>query len=150
MGVDEDEDREEELERLAMPWNEDLLPYELVRSSPQYDIWSFGCMLYFMCTGQQLFKSNRDDDITNSSSMIHLAAWSEQMLKDKLSDVYDEAAAEVLEALLQPEAEVRSGKEQSDEPRERVYGSVSNVTNTSFFATRFARRRIVPRTWKRS
>ena len=90
-----------------MPWKQELLPYELIRSSPQYDMWSFGVMLYFMCTGHQLFKSDRDDDLTTVDGLIHLAGWSDDALEEKLKDVDDEAAKEVLKALLKPNVEDR-------------------------------------------
>jgi len=97
----------EEPESLAVPWEPERLPYELIRSSPQYDMWSFGVMLYFMCTGHQLFKSDRDDDLTTADGMIHLAGWSDDALEKKLKDVDDEAAKEVLEQLLKPNVEDR-------------------------------------------
>ncbi|GMI02499.1 hypothetical protein TrST_g7336, partial [Triparma strigata] len=106
-GLDEVAVEAEEPESLAVPWKQELLPYELIRSSPQYDMWSFGVMLYFMCTGHQLFKSDRDDDLTTVDGLIHLAGWSDDALEEKLKDVDDEAAKEVLKALLKPNVEDR-------------------------------------------
>ncbi|CAJ1959416.1 unnamed protein product [Cylindrotheca closterium] len=38
--------------------------YKLVRASRAFDVWSFGVLLYALCSRESLFKVNSDDDIT--------------------------------------------------------------------------------------
>ena len=102
---DDDDDDDEASGTLAVPWHPfsgaPVLPYDLVEASKTYDIWSFGCMLYHMMTGTSLFKCNRDDDLASAGSMIDLLCWNEQRRREKLDDVKDELASQLLERILQ-------------------------------------------------
>jgi serine/threonine protein kinase len=45
------------------------LPYDLVPASTAIDLWSVGCLLYLLVTGDTLVPSNRDDDFSSGKSL---------------------------------------------------------------------------------
>ena len=65
------------------PLEPHLLPYTLVESSPAFDMWSLGTVLYTIVTGSQLFKANRDDDL-DGEAMDALVGWDEKRDLPKL------------------------------------------------------------------
>jgi serine/threonine protein kinase len=62
--------------------NTKTIPYELVKASPQIDMWSLGVLLYMLLRNKPLFPVNRDDDIEDPAVMSSLLAWSDDSFKN--------------------------------------------------------------------
>jgi hypothetical protein len=45
------------------------LPYVLEKAEANIDIWSFGLLLYHLCTGKPFLPVNRDDDLADVGSV---------------------------------------------------------------------------------
>jgi serine/threonine protein kinase len=58
------------------------IPYELVKASPQIDMWSLGVLLYMLLRNKPLFPVNRDDDIEDPAVMSSLLAWNDDSFKN--------------------------------------------------------------------
>jgi hypothetical protein len=67
----------------------DCLPYEPVKATAAFDIWSFGVMFYSLCTGDPLFAVNRDDDLMDATAMMELFEWNKIKLTTKLDKIND-------------------------------------------------------------
>jgi serine/threonine protein kinase len=75
------------------------LGYALLRSSPSQDMWSFGAILYFLCTGVTLFQASVEDNISKADmNLAHY--WLETTKEEKLSAVTDKYARNLLSLLL--------------------------------------------------
>jgi hypothetical protein len=63
-----------------------LLPYynDLIEASPAIDIWSFGVLLYNLCTEQSLLPVDRADDLADAESMSKAATWTDNELERKI------------------------------------------------------------------
>ncbi len=95
------------------------LPYDLVQASEAYDLWSFGVLLYMLCTGESLFDVNRNDDLKTVEAFRSLYYWSDEKRNDKLYNVDDVLARDLLSKLL------------SRNPKKR--GSISRALEHPFF-----------------
>jgi serine/threonine protein kinase len=57
--------------------------YNLVKASPQIDMWSLGVLLYMLLRNKPLFPVNRDDDIEDPAEMSDLLAWGDDRFKER-------------------------------------------------------------------
>ena len=85
----------------------ETLPYHRVRASPQFDMWSFGIILYTLCVGDFMLLS-RDGDIIKSTDMKKVAHWSESEFNklEGLSNL-DSVVTDLLRKLLQEDPNKR-------------------------------------------
>jgi len=105
---------------IEQPRSHSPLPYQLVRSSPSFDIWSFGTILYALCTGSPLFTVNRDDDLKEGVDMHEVATWDDAKKIRSLAEINDPMAKDLLSKLL--------ARNPDDRP-----GTFQDVLNHSFF-----------------
>ena len=80
--------------------------YELLTAHPSFDVWSLGCILYQMCTAdvKLLFQGGQDDNVVGVhkgvDNLFALAEWSPELKADKLADVPDKLARNLLSQML--------------------------------------------------
>ena len=84
----------------------DQANYELLTAHPSFDVWSLGCILYQMCTAdvKPLFQGGQDDNLVGVrkgvDNLFALAEWSPELKADKLADVPDKLARNLLSQML--------------------------------------------------
>lgn len=83
------------------------LPYcnELVRAAPSIDVWSFGLLLFYLCSGQPLLPVNRDDDLADGAAVAQAATWTALELhlridKIKIDDIEGPLVKDLLKNIL--------------------------------------------------
>ncbi len=118
----EDDDYTSGFYKIEQPRDHLKLPYDLVEASPSLDLWSFGIFLFQLLTGASLFKANRDDDLDGPEAMHELAEWDNFKKPEKLKNVADGTARDLLSKLLSVKA--------SERPKSMV-----EVLEHSFFKT---------------
>lgn len=74
-------------------------PRDVIASS-QYDMWCFGALLYFLCTGKQLFNVDMKEDVDDEDLEI-LQNWDVASKYKKLSKVNSKWPISLLDSLLQ-------------------------------------------------
>ena len=79
--------------------------YELLTAHPSFDVWSLGCILYQMCTAdvKPLMQGGQDDNllgVRKVDNLFSLAEWSPELKADKLADVPDKVARNLLSQML--------------------------------------------------
>ena len=80
--------------------------YELLTAHPSFDVWSLGCILYQMCTAdvKPLMQGGQDDNLVGMrkgvDNLFALAEWSPDLKADKLVDVPDKLARNLLSQML--------------------------------------------------
>ena len=80
--------------------------YDLLTAHPSFDVWSLGCILYQMCTPdvKPLFQGGQDDNLVGVrkgvDNLFALAEWSPELKTDKLADVPDKLARNLLSQML--------------------------------------------------
>ena len=80
--------------------------YDLLTAHPSFDVWSLGCILYQMCTPdvKPLFQGGQDDNLVGVrkgvDNLFALAEWSSELKADKLADVPDMLARNLLSQML--------------------------------------------------
>ena len=83
--------------------------YDLLTAHPSFDVWSLGCILYQMCTAdvKPLFQGGQDDNLVGVrkgvDNLFSLAEWSPELKAEKLADVPDKLARNLLSQLLHKE-----------------------------------------------
>ena len=80
--------------------------YDLLTSQPSFDVWSLGCILYQMCTVdvKPLLQGGQDDNLVclrkGVDNLFSLAEWNADMKADKLADVPNQLARNLLSQML--------------------------------------------------
>ena len=93
--------------KLEQPVSPSKLPYSLIKASPAIDLWSFGTVLYALCSGSNLISVNRDDDLDGGLAMHELYNWNDAKKIEKLKLVDDPLARELLSKLLSADIDNR-------------------------------------------
>ena len=92
--------------RSAMAVTKGEANYELLTAHPSFDVWSLGCILYQMCTPdvKPLLQGGQDDNLVGMrkgiDNLFSLAEWSSELKADKLADVPDQLARNLLSQML--------------------------------------------------
>jgi len=73
-----------------------LLPYDLVQASEKYDVWSFGVMMFFVCSGISLFHLSYNGQLCNFSAYEDLHNWNSTVAKQKIVNYIDDPLAQDL------------------------------------------------------
>ena len=71
-----------------------------VLARPSHDMWSFGCVLYHLFSGEALFHSNDEDNITDQATLARLMAWTAQTKRHKLLKINSLSARNLVSQLL--------------------------------------------------
>ena len=80
--------------------------YELLTAHPSFDVWSLGCILYQMCTPdvKPLMQGGQDDNLVGVrkgvDNLFALAEWSPELKADKLANVPNQLARNLLSQML--------------------------------------------------
>ena len=83
------------------------LPYKPMKADKAIDLWSFGVLLYKLLSKNSLFDTNKDEDLTSYRGFNELYYWDSQKRKNKLLDIEDERAQDLLQILLSKKSEER-------------------------------------------
>jgi serine/threonine protein kinase len=102
-------------------------------AKPTFDVWSFGCVLYFLCAGRSLFSDMdaSDDNIYEASSAKELMGWSEIDNK-RLSFVFQEVPEDNLDKAF---AKDLIRKCLRGDPAKRLQG-MGDVLNHPYFSSK--------------
>jgi serine/threonine protein kinase len=52
-------------------------------ASPAFDVWSFGVVMFEMCTGTRLFNRSNEDDLHTDGEKLRLVGWKNLSSKEK-------------------------------------------------------------------
>lgn len=83
------------------------LPYDLIRATPQLDIWSFGVMLFTLCARDPFTPVTLDGDVID---IYQAATWNENEIRMhvlKKDTLFDDVTANLLLQLLHPDPKKR-------------------------------------------
>jgi len=82
--------------------NAEELPYDLVPTSTNLDIWFFGSLMFELITGESLLHSNKSKNIVNDSDFERLFNWSmtDHTASRRLSDINNPLGRDLLRSLL--------------------------------------------------
>ena len=83
------------------------LPYKPMKADKAIDLWSFGVLLYKLLSKNSLFDTNKDEDLTYHRCFKELYYWNSQKRDNKLLDIEDERAQDLLQILLSKKSEER-------------------------------------------
>jgi serine/threonine protein kinase len=73
--------------------------YQYLAAHPSFDMWSLGCVFYYLCTGNSLFPTTMGDNTTAKELMV-LANWNNAVKEEKLRGLSDDLATNLLSLLL--------------------------------------------------
>ena len=92
--------------RSGVAVTKDQADYDLLTAHPSFDVWSLGCILYQMCTPdvKPLFQGGQDDNLVGVckgvDNLFALSEWSPDLKADKLADIPDKLARNLLSQML--------------------------------------------------
>ena len=95
--------------RLSQDWPEaqqQLTEEEVLAAEPSFDVWSFGTVMFQMCTRSKVFHCDDGDNI-NNMKLRELALWRTDAMHDKLGQVQELGAKKLLLELLEEDATSR-------------------------------------------
>lgn len=69
-------------------------------ASAKYDMWCFGALLYYLCTGMQLFNVDINEEVRDDELRL-LVGWSQELKSEKLAEVRTGWPKTLLEKLLE-------------------------------------------------
>lgn len=72
---------------------------ELVPAHPSIDIWAFGVLFYYLCTGEPLLLSNLDDEIDDNQKIL-LSIWSDEIKQPKLQKIANPYCRNLIDQIL--------------------------------------------------
>ncbi|CAK4067124.1 unnamed protein product [Aphanomyces euteiches] len=92
--------RAEYVVKTFQPENQLPLPYKKVLASPAFDVWSLGCMMFQMWSGEELVSTDINQDVV--ASQIEVAAnWTDNKLEERIkSQIRDRDARDLLLRIL--------------------------------------------------
>ena len=85
--------------RSQQDWTPDA-GYDLVLATPAHDMWCLGCVLFLLCTGITLLPGNVNDDLMYDEDFKKLWEWTETTKRNKLDQVKNHLAKNLLSLLL--------------------------------------------------
>jgi len=85
---------------------QNAFPLEPLPASPSYDMWSLGVTLFQMCSGKPLFLADNEDNI-DGDTLEELYDWTDKLKAQKLLQVPDLLARNLLSQLLQKDPACR-------------------------------------------
>lgn len=74
--------------------------YDYVLTDPAHDIWSFGVLIYFLCTGQSFFFGDKAENIIDQDSLKSLYDFDIDFKAKRLSVVTDSYAKNLISQLI--------------------------------------------------
>ena len=77
----------------------DGLPYELITASHAYDTWSFGIVLFELCSGIPLFLANSDDNVL-FENLLDLFAFTDKYKRKRMAEITNLEARNLVSQML--------------------------------------------------
>lgn len=118
-----------ELNQVASSLDREVTP-TVVQASAQYDMWCFGCLLYYLCTGIQLFNVDVREDIADEPDLTTLAAWPADVKTSKLRKISHGWPKALLSKLLEKDPQKRPSNWDSIIDELSAIGSPKSPTDT--------------------
>ena len=81
--------------------------YENLEAQVSFDIWSLGCVMYYMCTGETLWQVTSDDNLVDEDLLHLLGEWNIELKLRKLSKIQDPVARNLVSQLLSKDPVLR-------------------------------------------
>ena len=75
------------------------LPPAQPTATCKYDMWCYGCLLYYLCTGKQLFDVDTREEV-DDHELLEIRDWNDGLKREKLSRVDPGWPVQLLEVLL--------------------------------------------------
>jgi serine/threonine protein kinase len=83
-----------------------IAPADVV-ATIQYDMWCFGVLLYYLCTGIQLFNVDVQEELAEEDDLVKLKLWEAKVKSSKLAKVGHGWPRELLKKLLEKDPSTR-------------------------------------------
>ena len=78
-----------------------------IKAGTAYDMWCFGVLLYELCTGFSLFRSDIRENVVDNTVLAKIAAWTDALKAKQLGKVKPEFPVKLLERLLHKDPALR-------------------------------------------